>query len=339
MIEKLILLKLYAPDTYIYWGWAVLVALTAGVAAVWWRSRRRWLRWLLTVPLVVAWYVFIYGTYIGFRKIEVVHEEYASSQLPPAFDGYKIVMFSDAHVGSYTGWRRDILRRAVDSINAQQPDLVVFVGDLQNKEASEIDGVKDILSSIHARDGVVSVLGNHDYAMYLDTTHLDESQRYRCMMRTVTAEQDMGWTVLMNDRLRIRRDSSQIIIAGLENDGEGRFPQLGNITNALEGISRSSFVVMLEHDPTCWRRKILTHSHAQLTLSGHTHDGQFSVLGLSPAMFMYKERHGWYRNADGRALYVTKGLGGVVPFRFGATGEIVVITLKSPPQPLPKGGA
>ena len=98
------------------------------------------------------------------------------------------------------------------------------------------------------------------------------------------------------DHRRIRRDSASIVIAGMENDGErgGRFPQKGVLNSALYGVNRSEFVVMLEHDPTAWRRKILPHSHVQLTLSGHTHGGQISVLGLSAASFMYKEPGGMY---------------------------------------------
>ena len=125
----------------------------------------------------------------------------------------------------------------------------------------------------------------------------------------------------------MRRGNDSIVIAGMENDGEGRFPQLGNLGNALYGVKRSDFIVMLEHDPSSWRRKILPKSHTQLTLSGHTHGMQFSLFGWSPMSLLGKECMGLYRIGD-RALYVSKGLGGVIPFRFGATGEIVVIKLK-----------
>ncbi len=266
-----------------------------------------------------------YGMTGGFQPLVVNHIEYASADLPEAFDGYRIVQFGDAHVGTYTGSRQEILERAVDSINAQQADLVVFTGDLQNKEPSEILEAKPILSRIKAADGVVSVLGNHDYTMYTDLTNpieIDTNQG-----RTENYQLDMGWKLLLNSRFRIRRDSASIVIAGMENDGEGRFPQMGNISSTLYGVSRSEFVVMLEHDPTSWRRKILPHCHAQLTLSGHTHGGQFSLFGLTPAMFMYREYQGMYYAGE-RALYVTKGLGGVVPFRFGVKPEIAVITLR-----------
>ncbi|MCR4809884.1 MAG: metallophosphoesterase [Prevotella sp.] len=323
-----LLFILLQPDTYIYIGWGTLALLSIILGLICWRTHRRWLRWTLVLTLFLCWHIFLWGTYVGFRKIEVVHIEYASRDLPKAFDGYRIVQFSDVHAGTYTGSRRCILQAVVDSINAQHADLVVFTGDIQNKEASELIACQDILRKIKAPDGVISILGNHDYPMYIDTTALDPYERSLCLGRTVSAEQDMGWKVLMNGHLNIQRGTAHIVIAGMENDGEGRFPKKGDINNTLRGVCRDEFVVMLEHDPTSWRNRILPHSHAQLTLSGHTHGGQLSLFGLSPAIFKYKESSGMYWLNE-RALYVSRGVGGVVPFRFGATPEISVITLKT----------
>ena len=269
--------------------------------------------------------VYAYGTFIGFRQFEVVHVTYASKNLPAAFDGYKVVLFSDAHVGTYKGSRSDILRRAVDSINAQHADLVVFAGDLLNKRIEELAPHRQLLSSIKAEDGVIAVMGNHDYAEYLD---LNSDDRHYQSLANKDSIRQLRWQLLNNAHAVLRRGGDSIFIAGMENDGEGRFPPLGNVKDALEGVPYNSFLVMVEHDPTSWRRKILPECHAQLTLSGHTHGGQLSLLGLSPAMFVYKEHSGFYHSGD-RALYVTKGLGGVVPFRLGCSGEIVVITLKN----------
>lgn len=329
-MSTLLLFILLSPDTYIYLGWGGLTLLSLIVGLVCWRTRRRWLRWTLIVPLLLFWHIFLWGTYVGFRKVEVVHIEFASRDLPEAFDGYRIVQFSDVHVGTYTGNRRCILKALVDSINAQHADLVVFTGDMQNKEASEIVNCQNILKKIKAPDGVISILGNHDYPIYIDTTAIDEYERYLCLGRTIEAQRDMGWKVLKNGHVDIERDTAHIVIAGMENDGEGdRSPQKGNINTTLRGVSRDEFVVMLEHDPYSWRHRILPHSHAQLTLSGHTHAGQISLLGFSPAIFKFRDYHGLYKEGD-RALYVSKGVGGVVPIRFGTTGEIVVITLKRP---------
>jgi len=321
---NMILMILFAPDTYVWLLMALMAVLSVALAFGWRRMRRRWLRWAEFLVVAAGWYVLVYGTFIGFAKLEVRQVEFASADLPPAFDGYRIVQFSDAHIGTFRGWREPLLRKAVDSINAQHPDLIVFTGDIQNKVPAELLPHIGTLSSLKATDGVCSVLGNHDYTYYSDAGDFEKTAD---MGSTCSAQIDMGWHLLNNTYYRVRRNGQSIVIAGMENDGEGRFPELGNISMALQGLTRKSFVVMLEHDPTSWRRKILPHSHCQLTLSGHTHGGQMSLLGLSPAQFKYREWDGMYYIGD-RALNVSSGLGGVVPIRFGKSPEIVVITLR-----------
>ena len=292
----------------------------------WWKKGRMAGKIAGGVAAVATVFVVCYGTFVGFYQFEVRHVELTFADLPKAFDGYRIVQWSDAHVGTLTGDRQKILERAIDSINAQKADIVVFTGDLQNVKSSEIEPHRELLSSIKARDGVFSVLGNHDYPVY---SGADEFERYADFGRRCSMDEELGWTLLSNGHQRLRRGQDHIIIAGMENDGEGseRQPQLGNIQMALWGISREEFVIMLEHDPRSWRRTILPHSHTQLTLSGHTHAAQFAILGWSPASFLYKEAWGLYRIGK-RAMYVSKGLGGLLPFRIGTPGEIVVITLR-----------
>lgn len=119
----------------------------------------------------------------------------------------------------------------------------------------------------------------------------------------------------------------------MENDGNGKhFPQKGDIKKTLNGVSDHDFIIMLEHDPTSWRRKILPQSSAQLTLSGHTHATQFKLFGWSLASMIYTEWGGMYYDNE-RAINVSTGLGAFLPFRFGVPGEVVVITLKASPQP------
>lgn len=328
-MTKLLLMKIFDPDTYIF-GIILFFVLSYGLAAslLFYICRRSLRRWLMVVVAITwtAWLgVLIYGLTDGITNVVVRHEEFRSSDLPAAFDGYRIVQFSDAHVGTLSGWNKKVLKNAIDSINAMEPDLIVFTGDLQNKKPSEIARHRKTLSRLKAKDGIYSVLGNHDYAIYLD---LDPVKSMMNLEATIAEQTALGWTVLANRHILIHRDNQSIAIAGMENDGEGRFPQLGDITNTLYGLSRQSFVVMLEHDPTSWRRKILPHSHCQLTLSGHTHGGQVELFGLSLAKLFYKESGGMYYQGD-RAINVSTGLGGVVPFRLGVTPEVVVITLRT----------
>lgn len=278
---------------------------------------------LLCVPAI--WYILFYGAFVGFNKLEVNRQTYSSPNLPEAFKGYKIVLFSDAHVGSYTDRNKDVLQRAVDSINAQHPDLIVFTGDLQNIQPQDIYPHIDVLSKLKAKDGVYSVLGNHDYAEYINA---DVARKVANCRETVSLEQQLGWTVLQNEHRIIERKGAHIVIAGMENDGDGiKFPQKGDINKTLKGAS-APFTILLEHDPSAWRRKIIPDGRAQLTLSGHTHKMQFSLFGWCPMTVTGKEVNGWYEEGQ-QSLFVTAGLGGLIPFRFDATGEIVVFTLKN----------
>ena len=277
------------------------------------------------VMVVLNWYVLFYGSFVGFDQITVREMTYESAELPESFDGYRIVQFSDAHVGTYIGGREHLLRAVVDTINAQCPDMVVFAGDLQNREPQEIRPFVDVLGGIKAKDGVFSVIGNHDYADYIEATPDIKEENEK---ETRELERKMGWRLLVNEHEVVRRGADSIVIAGLDNDGDGKkFPQRGDVRKALEGVSDSAFVVMAEHDPTCWRRKILPESRAQLTLSGHTHAMQFMIGNWSPASFVYKEWGGLF-SEGARALIVSTGIGGFIPFRFGVPGEIVVITMR-----------
>ena len=245
----------------------------------------------LSVPAV--WFVLFWGTFVGFNKLEVNHQTYVSEKVPEAFDGYRIVLFSDAHVGSYQKHNSWLLQRAVDSINAQKPDIILFVGDLQNIQPTELYPHIDVLEKLKAKDGVYSVLGNHDYAEYVG---LDEAMKVANCRETVSLERQMGWNVLLNEHGTIEHGKDHMILAGMENDGDGkRFPQKGDVDKTLENVTSDDFILMMEHDPSAWRRKIVTDGRAQLTLSGHTHKMQFSIFGWCPLSLTGKEYNGWYK--------------------------------------------
>lgn len=290
-----------------------------------WLLPRRWGRrgGLACACIIIG--IAAYGMFVGFAQLEVRHLEYASADLPAAFDGYRIVQFSDAHVGTLTGSRQWMLQRAVDSINAQGADLIVFTGDLQNIQPQEIAEHLGTLRQLRTPDGVCSVLGNHDYDRY--QTGNETEKAANCKL-TKQLERQAGWTLLLNEHRIIRRGSDSIVIGGMENWGDvERMPRLGDVRQTLSGIDTTAFVVMLQHDPSAWRQKILPECHAQLTLSGHTHGMQFGILGWSPISLSQRDWGGLSTEGP-RALYVSTGLGGLVPFRLGMPGEIVVITLR-----------
>ena len=272
----------------------------------------------------------------GFRPLVVRQIEFASADLPAAFDGYRIVQFSDAHVGTMTGSRQEMVQQLIDSINAQHPDMIVFTGDMQNIQPDELIPSMLYFRQLLAYDGVYAVLGNHDYAVYQNCD--DDEKTTNCQL-TKDLIRKMGFDLLLNEHRIIHRDSDSIVVAGMENWGlADRVPKNGDVQKTLENLFNHSslgeeqevgfpFVLMLQHDPTCWREKILPECNAQLTLSGHTHGGQFSLFGWSPVALSYEDWQGMTYEGD-RALYVSTGAGSLIPFRLNQPREIVVITLR-----------
>ena len=320
----------YAIPFFLIMG-LVVVPLLLVLLCRWLLPKRHWRKGAIACTLSI-WGLVLYGPLVGYQQLEVHRYDYVSADLPQAFDGYRIVQFSDAHVGTMTGSRQWLMQRAVDSINALQPDLIVFTGDLQNLHPDELSLHMAVLRQLHAKDGVYSILGNHDYPTYLDC---DEATKASLVQQTIQLERKLGWRLLLNEHSIVRRDSDSIIIAGMENWGSvKRMPRKGDVQKTLAGISQKltansqkPFILMLQHDPSAWDEKILPECQAQLTLSGHTHGGQFEFLGWSPASLSYKEWGGWTYK-DGRAMFVSTGLGALIPFRLGMPGEIVQITLK-----------
>lgn len=274
--------------------------------------------------LVFLW---CYGYYYGRFRYQVHQQTIGFYDLPEAFDGYKIVQFSDLHIGTFRGGHEIEVQRIVDLINEQHADAVVFTGDIVNRSSKELDGFQRMLSGVTAPDGVFSILGNHDYALY--TRSFTNSERLKDKLELIRRQRSYGWTMLLNDHAKITRGDSHIYIAGVENQGYAklRFPKLANLPKTMQGIRQDDFTILLSHDPTHWRHDITGKTSIQLTLSGHTHAGQFKVLGWSPVSWVYSEWTGTYVEGS-QVLNVSEGVGCLIPFRYGAWPEINVITLR-----------
>lgn len=266
-----------------------------------------------------------YGLAFGWRHVVVRHVDIVSKQIPVAFDGYTIVQLSDFHIGTYMQSPRTV-DEIVSKVNALQPDVVCFTGDLVNLAPEEVTPFMTALSAMKAKDGVFSILGNHDYCEYRHATTPDESPA-RSLTRLVEAERQMGWNVLRNEWRSLYRGGDSIAIIGVENDGRSPFPARADLRRATRGLDSSVYKILLSHDPSHWRRSVLPETDIQLTLSGHTHAMQLKVCGFSPSQWIYPEWGGLYEEGT-RRLHVSTGVGSNVAFRLGAWPEINVITLR-----------
>ena len=283
--------------------------------------------WSAAALVIIVWTFFLCGHYFGRFRSKVTQVEYSSAQLPQAFDGYRIVHISDLHVDSFD--RPGHLEKLFRQIDGQHPDIILFTGDITTSTLERVREYGSALRSLHAKDGVVSVLGNHDFFIYDRRFSTDEERNEEADRLTQYERQALGWKVLRNESFLIHRDADSIAVAGVDNiNGNQGFHtiQKGDLKRALKGLN-GIFTVLLTHDPSHWKAEVLPDSNVQVTLSGHTHAAQVRLLGWSLAHLMFDECDGRY-DYKGRMLYVNAGLGGVVPFRIGCPSEITVITLR-----------
>ncbi len=304
----------------------VMASLTGRLVRHVFKLSRNWGNYIGLLLVLGELYVLFMGSMTGTDHLRVREVTLEFDDLPAAFDGYRIAQFTDAHLGSM---RTELLGRAVAEINSAHPDLIVFTGDVQNMRPDELPRHATVLKRLKAKDGIYSVLGNHDYSQYV--LNLPEEQKRANEKKTREFETSIGWTLLLNENRVLRRGEDSIVVAGEENDGLPPFPKKADIAKTLRGVDKRSFVVMLQHDPSAWRRSILPKSHAQLTLCGHTHGGQMSLFGLRITSLLGKEDDGLYAEGN-RKLFVSTGLGGFIPFRFNMDPEVVIITLKTKAQ-------
>lgn len=278
---------------------------------------------------VLTFIIMWWGALITPRTHDVTRQTLYFSNLPKEFDGYRIVHISDMHLLSY-GSDTTFVSSCVDAVNALQPDIVCFTGDLVSMRSCEAFPFRSVLSRLKARDGVLSVLGNHDYDDYVQWPTEAQKMADRDSLRQFQAS--VGWTLLNNATHTVKRDPARICFIGTENYGDPPFPKYGNLRKAYPWVNDSRFKILLQHNPYAWRTDIVGKTNIQLMLSGHTHAMQvmLSVFGhrYSPAAWRYKEWGGAYKKG-GQVLYVNIGLGEVgIPARIGATPEITLITLK-----------
>ena len=272
----------------------------------------------------------IYGMTKGKYNFKVIKQTLFFTDLPDAFDGTTITHISDIHSGSFDDAEK--IQYAIDLINEQNSDMILFTGDIVNTHATEMDPWIETFKGIHnPKFGKYSVLGNHDYGEYIDwPSQQDKIQNFE----NIKAIHDkIDFKLLLNEHVKIKKENQELAIVGVENWGR-KFGERGDLNLASKGLTKEDFKIVMSHDPSHWDEKIQhDDNHYHLTLSGHTHGFQFGIeipgwIKWSPVQYVYKQWAGLYENA-GRYIYVNRGFGfHAYPGRVGIMPEITVIELK-----------
>jgi hypothetical protein len=279
---------------------------------------------------------FVYGMVKGKFNFQVRNESLQLKGLPLGKGKLRIVQISDSHLGTFGEDGVDEVAEAIRLINDLNPDLVFFTGDLVNNIAEEALPFIGLFSSINAKIGKYSILGNHDYAEYMyrgDSPAMIEKKRLN-MIQLEEVHKKMGFQLLRNEHVIVgEEESSKLAIIGVENWGRNFF-QFGDLQKAMSGVPKEMNKILLSHDPTHFEEQVMGKENIFLTLSGHTHGAQFGVeipdwgVKWSPsAWFGYKRWGGLYQEGN-QYLYVNRGLGCLgFPGRVGIMPEITCIDL------------
>jgi predicted MPP superfamily phosphohydrolase len=249
-------------------------------------------------------------------RLEVRSYEVTLDRLPPAFDGFAIVQVSDVHYAHFSS--AEFVRRYVDMVVEMSPDFVALTGDYQTYPR-DVEKVARLLAPLgewscaeRGGHGAAAVLGNHDREAGAE--HVADALRRARI------------PVLNNEHMRLERGGASLYIAGVADP----WSPWHNLDLALLGIPEGACTVLLAHVPDY----LDTHAadRVDFQLSGHNHGGQIKIPGLGALLVSsrYGRRYdeGFFTRA-GTLMYVSRGLGGKPPVRFGSLPEITRFVLRS----------
>lgn len=291
-------------------------------------GRSTYLSWLGIGFSAIPFIAMSYGVISGKYRYTTRTIKLKLNGLPKSFEGFRVVQFSDAHLGSFDSIKG--LRRGLQSIHQTDPDIILFTGDMVNNISLEAQPYIDEFKSLTARYGKFSVLGNHDYGEYVRWPSIEDKKKNLENLKKIQFE--MGFDMLHNRHVMLEKDGEKICLAGVENWGKPPFPQHGDLSKALAGVPQDMITILMSHDPSHWDIQVKQHPKpVHLTLSGHTHGMQFGIdlpfFKWSPVKWKYPKWAGLYEEA-GKFLYVNRGFGFIgFPGRAGIWPEITVVEL------------
>ena len=271
----------------------------------------------------------IYGATKGRFNYDVVKQPIEFDNLPDSFNGVKIVQLSDIHVGSFFDNHKEI-EKAINKVNELNPDYILFTGDMVNNYAWELDGWEEIIGKLKAKHGKFSILGNHDYADYVQWD--SEADKVKNLASLKQRQAKMGFRLLLNESVKLERNGEFIELLGLENWGKGRFAKYGDLVKTMKNSVTNSFKILMSHDPSHWDEQVLEKTDINLALAGHTHGMQYGVkigsFQFSPVQFRYPRWAGLYTE-NKQHLYVNRGFGYIgFAGRVGISPEITLLELR-----------
>ncbi len=264
------------------------------------------LKKIILIIIVIGLFLFAYSL-IEPYFIETKEITIESKQIPPEFDGKRIVFLTDIHYGPFFSKQR--VDSIVNQTNALKPDMILLGGDYVTNDPSSVGPVFSSLSQLKAPLGVYGVLGNNDPKNV-----------------TIQAMQNSGITYIGNKGVWVGNNSSEIRVGGvadMDTDVPDQLP-------ILQGVTPNDFVILVSHKPDYFPK--VSRSKVDLVLAGHTHGGQITFFGLYAPFVNSKYGQEYVtgeKTIGNDTMIISNGIGMVwAPMRFFARPQIIVITLK-----------
>lgn len=281
-------------------------------------SRRKFISSIAWSSMLVPYFALAKESLLTTLNPKIVPVEIPVDSLPKEFFNLKLVQLSDIHAGSLP--TKEFFERIVFNVNLLDPDFVFITGDFVNFSSKELSLIENSLMKIKSKFGIYACPGNHEHYMN-DEEFLNFVSRIR----------KCGVDILVNENRVLSIGGNKFQIAGVDNTSHRM--NFADFERALSGLDTSLPIVLLCHDPTNWDKSIRRKLKVDLTLSGHTHGGQFALevfnTKISPVALLYKQYAGLYSD-NSQHLYVNTGIGTFgLPIRAGVRPEITLIRLTS----------
>jgi len=258
------------------------------------------------IPLILSVSFVIYGFFEA-ADIRTERIRIETSKIPPEIGSFKIVQISDVHLGIIVGEGK--LKKILDIVKREEPDLLVSTGDLVDGEMCNLTGVVNMLREINPPYGKFAITGNHEFYAGLD--------------KALSFTEDAGFTILRQEASTV---GGFLNVVGVDDGEAKRFGGAGNLSEKelLSELAQDNFTILLKHRPNLNQGSL---GLFDLQLSGHAHKGQIFPFGLVTRA-MYPTDDGCLKLEDGSYLCVSRGAGTWgPPIRFLAPPDVMVIEL------------
>lgn len=329
LIPKLIILTFLFGEDILRVSTGVFQSIAGSREGDFLPDRRKFLNQTALALAAIPFVGILHGVLVGKYRYHVIRHTLEFDDLPEEFDGFTITQISDIHSGSFDDKKK--IEFGVDLINEQGSDVILFTGDLVNNRSEEMEPWIETFKKLQAPMGKYSILGNHDYGDYMSWP--SKEAKVQNLQRLCQIQEELGFRLLRNESIQIKKEEASIDLIGVENWGKG-FAQYGDLVKAAANLSRESFKILMSHDPSHFDEEVKSFAHhIHLTLSGHTHGMQFGIeipgfIKWSPASLRYPKWAGLYQEL-GRYLHVNRGFGFLAfPGRVGIWPEITVLELR-----------